>query len=198
MECPHWKGTVGCNPKTRGLYYSQILGLPVWLHEPQGTVSILNGIIYHVLLCNVLFSLTNSGSQSGVKLLDCRWDHFLLCYVFVLSTVSALPSRVNLTRFLNYFFQKEFKWAPPHWFCGERSSLQTKKSKTSIRLIQSTNINFCFSNVHLHNIFFCCCNSLESWLNVCSKTCPLLFLIITKTSQAIRVYLVRRQVHACS
>lgn len=35
MECPHWKGTVGCNPKTRGLHYSQILGLPVWLHEPS-------------------------------------------------------------------------------------------------------------------------------------------------------------------
>lgn len=48
MECPYWKGTVGCNPKTRGLYYSQILGLPVWLHEPQGTVSILNRRTYHI------------------------------------------------------------------------------------------------------------------------------------------------------
>lgn len=63
MECPHWESTVGCNPKTRGLYYSQILGLPVWLPEPQGTVSILDRITYHVLLYTILFSVTNSGSR---------------------------------------------------------------------------------------------------------------------------------------
>lgn len=63
MECPHWEGTVGCNPKTRGLYYSQILGLPVWLPEPQGTVSILDRITYHVLLYTILFSVTNGGSR---------------------------------------------------------------------------------------------------------------------------------------
>lgn len=63
MECAHWEGTVGCNPKTRGLYYSLILGLPVWLPEPQGTASILDRITYHVLLYTILFSVTNSGSR---------------------------------------------------------------------------------------------------------------------------------------
>lgn len=108
MECPHWKGTVGCNPKTRGLYYSQILGLPVSMSLKE-LFLFWTKIIYHVLLYNILFSLTNGGSQSGVKLLDyLRTLTVQLSYVLVLSTVSAMPSRVNLTRFLNYSFQIEF------------------------------------------------------------------------------------------
>lgn len=103
---PTGRAQWGATPKTRGLYYSQVLGLPVWLPEPPGTLSILDRITYHVLLYTILFSVLDRG-RGKTPGLSLRPLTVQLCSVFVPSTVSALPSRVNLTKFEMIPFSKK-------------------------------------------------------------------------------------------
>lgn len=169
-----------CNPKTRGLYGSRILGIPEWRRESRGNCFVTDELIgYCCIKYYWHWVVLNGESRTIIEASYCTVMLFV-CAVYcicIATPVLIRPGRKTLMLSKWIPFEKGFDLTSLHWFCGPQSS--TRQIKPNTVFIQSIgSIKLCLSALTCTLFLFG--SSLDSRLNVSWNTWFLLFLIWTK------------------